>query len=137
LKYTLWRSQWLQNLNNDDWLKRGSSLLKDGDLDSALRCYERSLGICPDNLDLLKRRGILLGMMGRYFEAIDSLKAAIRKDPRNGELWLLKGFMLLRLLRYDEAKICFERCALFSPGDVCALYMRDVVQSERNARKRR
>ena len=48
----------------------------------------------------------------------------------------LKGFTLFRLLRYREAKVCFERCVLLSSGDVCGLYMRDVALRGRRAGSR-
>jgi len=96
----------------------------EGRLDEALGCYRQADRGCAV---IWKKEGLVLGMMGRYMEAIASLDKAAKIDSRDPYVWMHRGFNFWRLHRWDAALISFEKAILIDPDDAYARHCRAVT----------
>jgi len=117
-------------------IEKGNSSLKEGDLDLALNSYRRAARIRPSS-SAERRSALVLGMMGRYMEAIGSLDRAAEMEPLDPMPWIFRGFIFWRLERWQEATASFERAVALRPEDGYARYCRAISAEEMNKRRRR
>ncbi|HOO53690.1 MAG TPA: tetratricopeptide repeat protein [Methanothrix sp.] len=110
-------------------ISEGDNHLKEGRLDPALRLYRKAARIDPGN-SAEKRSALVLGMMGRYMEAIASLDRAIEIAPSDHQIWMHRGFLFWRLERWKDALASFERAAALSPEDGYARHCIGVTAEE-------
>jgi tetratricopeptide (TPR) repeat protein len=116
-------------------IRVGDFHLKEGRLDPALKSYRKAAGIDPGNL-AEKRSALVLGMMGRYMEAIGSIERATKIDPFDHQAWMHRGFLLWRLGWWQDALASFERASALSPEDGYARYCRSLTAEEMMKRRR-
>ena len=110
-------------------IRDGDGHLKDGNLDPALKAYTKAARIDPGS-SAEKKSALVLGMMGRYMEAIAAIDRAIEIDPSDAEAWMHRGFLFLRLERKREAVACFERAIALDPGNDYARFCRTETAEE-------
>ncbi len=115
-------------------IREGDSFLEEGRLDLALKLYRKAAMIDPGS-SAEKRSATVLGMMGRYMEAIASLDRAAKIDHFDHEIWMHRGFLFLRLERWQDALASFERAAALSPEDGYARYLRMEMAEEAKRRR--
>jgi len=113
-----------------DWIRRGDLHLRRAELNDALKCYRKAARISSGSIEIWKKEGIILGMMGRYMEAIVAFDQAAKVNPIDFQVWMHHGFTLWRLERWREARCCFERAIAVEPEDEYARYCREVSQEE-------
>ena len=65
------------------WADKGFFLKQMGEYDSALMCLSRSIGIKSDFIPPLYNKAVLLGLLGRFEEAIDCYNDVLKQDPSN------------------------------------------------------
>jgi Flp pilus assembly protein TadD len=70
----------------------GTVALKSGDVDGALRRYEESLRIDPNDGTIHQNYGLALVYAGRFEEAIPHQEIAVRQDPADAEAHFKLGF---------------------------------------------
>ena len=104
-----------------DLIREGDGHLEEGYLDPALKAFSKAARIDPGN-SAEKKCALVLGMMGRYMEAISSIDRAAEIDPSDGVAWMHRGFLFLRLERRREALACFERALALDPENDYARY---------------
>jgi tetratricopeptide (TPR) repeat protein len=63
----------------------------------------------------------LLSDNGKYQEALIAAGEAVKYNPLAAQAYFEKGRALVRLMRYREAKECFDRCLSLDPADLIAL----------------
>jgi serine/threonine-protein kinase len=82
-----------------------------GDIESAVRSYDRLLEESPSNARAYGARGILLRRLGRYDEAVESLRRAVQSAPVEPLPVYVSGLVntLAPLGRLDEARGVNER----------------------------
>ena len=110
-------------------IREGDGHLEDGDLDPSLKAYSKAARIDPGN-SAEKKSALVLGMMGRYMEAIAAIDRAIEIDPSDGSAWMHRGFLFLRLDRRREALASFERAIALDPGNDYARFCRTETAEE-------
>lgn len=110
------------NKDLKDLILEGDSHLREGNLDPALKAYLRGAESDPGNV-AAKRAALVYGMMGRYMEAVAFLDRAAAIDPADGDPWMHRGFLFLRLERRRDALESFERAAVFDPEDGYVRYL--------------
>jgi tetratricopeptide (TPR) repeat protein len=76
--------------------------------------------IIPPQLNELEawewvNKGVSLGSLGRYEEAIHCCEKALALDPRNVNAWNNKGISLSDLGRYEEALRCYDKALELDP----------------------
>ncbi len=65
-------------------------------------------------MDELERAKALLRDL-KYREAAAALDRLLLAEPKNDELWYLRGVISLKMRNYDAAVECFERALLLGP----------------------
>jgi ribosomal protein S12 methylthiotransferase accessory factor len=91
----------------------------EGDVESALRLFERALGQNPDPRELASIHvhiGSCLKDMQEYPRALDALAEAEKLNDGLKEIYNLRGFCHFKLKQHHEAIAAFERAIEIDPG---------------------
>lgn len=101
---------------------------------------ETGESIIPPNVEELaawelSNKGLALGNLGRYAEAIRCYDEALQRNPRLAETWCNKGISLYNLGKCAEAIKCFSEALVLDPTDAAAwsnkaIVLRKLGQSE-------
>jgi len=95
----------------DDGAKEGSSVR------SRIEVLERKIKSLPNVIDLRVQLAQLYFQDEQYDQAIETVKAAIEKDPENGRLHYLLGDFYIYMNRYGEAEGAYRNVIKYSkPG---------------------
>jgi tetratricopeptide (TPR) repeat protein len=89
-------------LNYKAWGDKGFLLKQMGEYDSALMCLNRAIGIKNDFIPPIYNKGVLLGLLGRYPEAIETYNQVLKLDP-NHELAKRDLDMINNLMKEGES----------------------------------
>lgn len=89
-----------------------------GDLQAAVEHWTRLLALMPSHLAGWTERGALLHRLGRWSEAIESLKSAQQLAPDNPAILANLGVALLDGGHAGEALTVFRRSAELQPGNL-------------------
>ncbi len=114
------RARRRRKFNSNDavaWNFKGRTLYNLGRYDDAIMCYDKAIGIDPDNADSWNNKGRAMYFLGRYYEAITSLNKAIEIDPDNAVAWNYTGRAMYHLDKYDEAIKCYDKAIGINPKD--------------------
>jgi tetratricopeptide (TPR) repeat protein len=60
-------------------------------------------------------KGISLGILGRFSEAIECCDEALEINPQSAEAWINKGVSLASLGRFMEAVTCYDKAVKINP----------------------
>lgn len=93
---------------------------EDGDLESALERFERSVALEPDYLPGWQEAGTTLARLGRYEEAIERFRTALAIRPDLPLSQYNLGLALQRLGRYEEAERAVRRAVRLAPDHAAA-----------------
>lgn len=77
---------------------------KENNYDDAVRYYDESIAIMDDP-DIRFSRILLKINHGKYNEASEDITESLQKYPREGDLYLLRGYLHKLRFRYQEAEI--------------------------------
>jgi tetratricopeptide (TPR) repeat protein len=72
---------------------------------------------------------------GRYKEAIEYLKALLKKDPKNPVYWNQLGSVYAQLNSFDNAIISYKNAIKFDPKNIKAMYNLGLIYSEKGSKK--
>ena len=64
-------------------VKKGQTLMDDGNYDDALGCFEQALLLNQNDPDLWNNKGIALRSLGRYEESMDCFNKSLEIEPRD------------------------------------------------------
>ncbi len=107
------------------WNELGLCKMETNDLTGALQCFdhalqfEQSLG---ETLFGMNNRGIVLGKMRRFDEALECFDTILAKACDFAPAWLNKSNVLLELGRYDEALVCCDKTLELDPDECSGAY---------------
>ncbi len=93
-----------------------TALHQTGDLRGALDCYERALGLCPDDFELLSNFGIALSEDGQLDRAAPILGRAVAIQPGNAVLWYNLGIAHTARRSNREAILAFQKAIEIDPN---------------------
>ena len=103
-------------------MNAGRVLIREGDHDAALPILERANGIDPDLAAGHYFLALALKVRGRYEEALDHLRAAAGRYPRDRVVRNQIGRILFLQRRHKEAVAEFEQTLRIDPEDLTAHY---------------
>lgn len=95
--------------NMDLYLRLAAFYQKLKKFEDAQKCYEALLKQKPNNPQIHYLIGISHGNKGDYQKALDSIDQALRLKADFTEALIVKGVLLAKLGRADEAKLCAEK----------------------------
>lgn len=100
------------------WTGKANVLLRRRRIPQALAAVERALAApaMPTAPHLLRLRGLLLMMLGRYAEALAEFERCLARDPSDPLAWQQRAGCLWRLGRAGEALGAAEEAAARLPG---------------------
>ncbi|HET7147008.1 MAG TPA: tetratricopeptide repeat protein [Candidatus Nitrosopolaris sp.] len=93
---------------SDEYVKYGEDMANSNNLEKAIECFDKAIGINPKNDFAWGDRGLILDKQGKTEEALASFSKAIEIDPKNAITWHNKGLSLIRSNRVKEAIECFD-----------------------------
>ncbi|XVN42239.1 MAG: tetratricopeptide repeat protein [Candidatus Rickettsia vulgarisii] len=70
--------------------------------------------------------GYELYLLGKYEEAIVELNKVIALDPKNIEVYILKGITLTNLGKYEEAIVEYNKAIKLDPDNPLPYYSRSI-----------
>lgn len=73
----------LNPLNHRAWADKGFILKQLGNLKGALLCLDRALALDQGYVSPLYNKGVILGLMGRFEEAMNCYKEVLKKEPEH------------------------------------------------------
>jgi tetratricopeptide (TPR) repeat protein len=99
----------------EDLNRKGIDQRKKGEIEEALRSFDRVLELDPINEAALHNKGVALRSAGRYEEALGCFDRAQERDPDNPVILFNRGFCLGKLERFEEALKAFDRVLALRP----------------------
>ncbi len=91
-----------------------------GNLEDAMRYWQRALVIKPDYCDVHNNLGNLYCQLERFAEAEASYRQALRFKPDYGMVHNNLGKLLYRTSRFDEAEVSLRQALRINPNDADA-----------------
>ena len=67
----------------EELVKKGQSLMDDGQFDDALGFFEQALFLNQNDPDLWNNKGIALRSLGRYEESMECFNKSLEIEPRD------------------------------------------------------
>lgn len=83
----------------------------------SIACYDRAMQIRPNNSIALYNKGIALGALRRFDEALPCYTQALQLKPDFQEAWINKGIAYFELGQYEEAIRCHDQALSILPDD--------------------
>ena len=93
----------------------GSAYLEIGDLDKALKHFNKANEISPDNSKVFNYKGLMYSASGNYVEAIKQFDIALKYDPDYAEVYCNMGIIFMRQGKYDIALKHVKRSLELNP----------------------
>jgi tetratricopeptide (TPR) repeat protein len=117
-------------------MNQAQDLARQGRMHEALECYDRALGVNPDNDVILSNRAVALIALGRHDEAFESCKRAVAVNPNSADIWTNMGVALEKLKRLPEAAEALERAISLNPYDAYARALLGIIYQKLNQPER-
>jgi len=102
-----------------------------GDEEAALASYERALALAPDFRDAALNRAISLYRVRSQREGLAALRLLISRNPADGALWNVLGYLELDIRDVSAAAAAFDQALSLRPDDPMALKGRASVARDR------
>lgn len=94
---------------------RGTALTKAGQLEAALKDFERAIQLRPTFAEAYNNRGSILSDLGRYEEAMHSFAKAIETDPNLASAYDNRGNVYTRTGKPEEGIRDYNHCLKLRP----------------------
>ncbi len=96
---------------------RVTALRELGRTNEATACIESFVGRCREHGEVLATAANLYAASGQLVQALDLVDELLKRDPNHLGLLMNKGFVQLRLLRYDAAIATLTKVLSLAPSD--------------------
>jgi len=108
----------------NEWYNEGIHLGQLGKYAEAIKAYDETLKINPEDYEAWNNKGFALVKVKRYEEAIKAYDEALKINPQVAEAWYGKGATLDNLKRYEEAIKAYDEGLKINPQDANAWIMK-------------
>ncbi len=95
-----------------------------GQLDTAISCFRKSLGLMPKQPDALNNMGLMLFDTGQYDEALSTMESAVASTDKPGRYAASAARLFFLVERFDKAEHYTEIALREDPQNVHALTVR-------------
>ena len=104
----------------DLWLFKAELLLRIGNCDKAIECYQKAIELKHDYAVAYNNMGITHGEKGNYDKAIECCQKAIELKPDDAEAYHNMGITHHKKGNYDKAIECYPKAIELKPDDANA-----------------
>ena len=94
---------------------RGNVLEKLGQLDEAMRDYDKAIQLKPDYVKAYNNRSIVLEQLGQLDEALINCNKAIQLKPDYASAYCIRGIVLEQLGQLEEAVESYDKAIQLKP----------------------
>ena len=91
------------------WNNKGIAYIFLAMYPESLECFERSLALSRNDIDVLYNMGVALFNLGRFEEALSCYRRILAIDSRNDNAWINMGDVLEYTGRHNEAIECYSK----------------------------
>ena len=105
----------METKNATDWFIDGYNYGEKGEYQKAIKCFDKSIELAPNNAIAYYNKGLALYNLGKHQEAIDCYDIAIKLDPFDADAYNNKGIALRNLGKYQEAIDCYDIAIKLNP----------------------
>lgn len=109
------------------YINRGGAYAGQGNLQLAIRDYNKAVEINPNNAQVYYNRGIVYKIAGNYQEALNDQSRAIELNPQYAEAYNNRGNTYNILGKYEEALNDLNKAIEINPRDSIAYNNRGTV----------
>lgn len=102
-------------VNNPDVYYWMGLAVRKTDPDRAKQMFKQGMELAPEDGRFDHELGRSVGAEGAMLEAVDYLRGAVRKDPKNGDAYFEMGKFLAEQSRYADAREQFQRATELMP----------------------
>ncbi|MDD4652338.1 MAG: tetratricopeptide repeat protein [Methanothrix sp.] len=102
--------------DSHDWIKKGNYLLRLGNINESINCYNIALDIDPFCQEAWHNRGFALMKLCRYEQAITCYNKAIEINPHYALAWYYEGFTYFILGQYENALYYYDNAINIDPS---------------------
>ena len=110
----------------------GNALQFLGQLDDALKAYEKGVTLKPDDAELWRHMGFVLTKLDRIDEAILVFQHLLKLSPRHREAAHICATLLFDAERFDEAAVYYTRLAEIEPARAETYQLRGLCYQRRS-----
>ena len=110
-----------------DWNDKALGLSQLGYRNEACVCYQRAVGISPNQAIVWMNYAGELWTLGRLDEALACVDRGLAIDSSEPGLWKNKGLILKSMHRHAEARACFERLLALPSKSLSSFVLHDVA----------
>ena len=97
-------------------IRTGKSYMEQRPHAKALKCFNRALGIDPENFEAWICQGKALMKLNRNLEALKSFDCALVIEKKSIYAWILKAQALRMLKQFKQEKECYEKVKEINPS---------------------
>jgi tetratricopeptide (TPR) repeat protein len=103
--------------------KEADSAYERGDIEQAIRLYEKLVKVQPDSIAARANLGAAFAHVGRYEDAVVQYKEALKRDPGNPGVMLNLALARYKQAAFDKAAAEFEQLRAKHPESQQSLYL--------------
>ncbi len=107
-----------QSDQTEQILKQAITLHQAGDIDGAIKAYEKYLASRPDSLIAISNLGAAYARAGRYEDAIKQYRHALKLQPGNMQVDLNLALAYYKSGKIDDAAAIFEKVHKAAPDEM-------------------
>lgn len=104
----------------DAWLERGNLLYDNGAVGEAYSCFKKSDSLKPGYFPAVRNTAVSLHAMGRRDEALKEYDRALKLNPREADLYVNMGALLIGMGDEQRAREAWQRALSIDPGNKMA-----------------
>ena len=108
------------------WFNKGALVSTYGNEDAAVRYFNQSLKIDPEQAKSFFQKGVSYGEKGNYKQAVLSITKALKMEPKNGMYYYGRGRVYMQAGDKGRAIKDFLRASKLDYGDA-AQYIRRIL----------
>jgi len=117
-----------QNLNSTDiFLEKARDAINASDYESAIKFLDQILEDEPENSNVLRNKGAILGSLERFDEAVEIFQSVIKIDPQNNLAFYNLARSYYELEKFYDASTYIERAMQINPDHLESKILRNRI----------
>lgn len=100
---------------SESWLNKGVAFSGIGQVDDAIKCFDRAIILNPNYAEAFHNKGFSLFNLNHFSKALNHYDKAISLKPNYAEAWLNKGNIFYHLKKYDQALSYYSKAESCNP----------------------